>query len=184
MPLPESPINRTRQHTRRVSYEGYLRDDGQWDLDMHLVDVKDQDYQLVSGLREAGVPVHDFWLRMTLTSLGEITEVQGDSVEMPYPGQCDRILPDYSKLVGLNLRHNFRLHLMERLGSVRGCSHLTELLAWAPTAAIQSMVSNRADYDPEAVKKPFQLDRCHALASHSDTVATFYPKWFKPLEAI
>ena len=58
MPLP-TPSPRTRLHARRVSYEGFRRDDGLFDLEGHLTDVKDHDYALLTGLRPAGAAVHD-----------------------------------------------------------------------------------------------------------------------------
>jgi hypothetical protein len=31
-------------------------------------------------------------------------------------------------------------------------------------------------YNPDA--KPFQLDRCHALATDAPAVGLYYPKWY------
>jgi len=31
----------------------------------------------------------------------------------------------------------------------------------------------------EGENKPFQLDRCHALETTTDTVRRYYPKWYR-----
>jgi len=177
MPLP-TPSTRTRLHTRRVSYEGFRRDDGLFDLEGHLTDVKDHDYALLTGLRPAGVPVHDMWVRVTVGSDYIIQSIEVRTDGMPYEGACDRIEAAYGKLVGASLLHGFRKTLYDAMGGVRGCSHVTELLAHAPTAAIQMFAGLRREIEPGG-DKPFQLDRCHALETTTDTVRRYYPQWYR-----
>jgi hypothetical protein len=177
MPL-STPSTRTRLHTRRVSYEGFRRDDGLFDLEGHLIDVKDHDYALLTGLRPAGVPVHDMWARVTLGNDYIIRSIEVRTDGMPYEGACDRIEPAYGKLAGASLLHGFRKTLYDAMGGVRGCSHVTELLAHAPTAAIQMFAGLRREIEPGG-DKPFQLDRCHALETTTDTVRRYYPQWYR-----
>ena len=61
MPLNPSLADRTRLHARHTRYECFRRPDGLFDIEGHLTDVKDHDYELLTGLRAAGVPVHDIW---------------------------------------------------------------------------------------------------------------------------
>ena len=177
MPLP-TPSTRTRLHTRRVSYEGFRRDDGLFDLEGHLTDVKDHDYALLTGLRPAGVAVHDMWARVTLGGDYIIRSIEVRTDGMPYEGACDRIEAAYGKLAGASLLHGFRKTLYDAMGGVRGCSHVTELLAHAPTAAIQMFAGLRREIEPGG-DKPFQLDRCHALETTTDTVRRYYPQWYR-----
>ena len=53
MSLPPSPVPRQRLHQRSITYEGYRRDDGLFDIDAHLVDAKDHDFELLTGVRPA-----------------------------------------------------------------------------------------------------------------------------------
>jgi len=177
MPLP-TPSTRTRLHTRRVSYEGFRRDDGLFDLEGHLTDVKDHDYALLTGLRPAGVPVHDMWARVTIGTDFIVRSIDVRTDGMPYEGACDRIEAAYGKLAGASLLHGFRKALYDAMGGVRGCSHVTELLAHAPTAAIQMFAGLRREIEPGG-DKPFQLDRCHALETTTDTVRRYYPQWYR-----
>src|SRR6266403_34294 len=58
MPLPPPIAARQRLHERRVTYEGFERDDGLFDIDAHLADIKDHDFLLLTGNRAAGDPDH------------------------------------------------------------------------------------------------------------------------------
>ncbi len=178
MPLSEPSVGRRRVHVRRIEIEGFQRDDGLLELDAALVDVKDEDYSIASGVRPAGEPVHHLRVRIAIDAAFNIVEAQACSDRVPYPGGCDTIGPEYGKLVGLNLVQGFRRTVGEMFADVRGCSHLTELLLSLPTAAIQTMATFVRDNDDRG-SKPFQLDRCHALETSSETVRRYYPKWYR-----
>lgn len=180
MPLPASAVSRTRIHTRRIVLEGWRRGDGLWDIEARLTDIKDHDYHLASGIRPQGEPVHDMWVRVTIDRDMNILDADASSDAVPYPGGCDTIAPAYRQLIGRNLFRGFRRDVGELFADVRGCSHMTELLNSLPTAAIQTFASEMRDTDghtPDA--QPFQLDQCHALATTSETVRRYYPRWFR-----
>jgi hypothetical protein len=170
-------VPRERLHCRTVTFDGFKRDDGLFDIEAHLVDVKDHDCALLSGVRPAGFPVHDMWVRVTIDANFTIIDIQAVTESMPYPGACELITPDYRKLVGANLVSGFRKHLHDALGGVRGCTHLTEMLVNLPTAAIQTFAGLRREDAGD--QKPFQLDRCHALETTTENVRRYYPKWYR-----
>lgn len=183
-PMPLSPSNARRvlKHTRTISVEAFARDDGLWDLDAHITDVKTRDGHLKSGLRAAGVPWHDLWLRLTINTKMVILDVEAVSDWVPYPGFCQTIAPDYRKLIGLSLYKGFSKQLLERLGGTAGCTHLTGLAQILPTAAIQAFAGEvvkvqEVQDEVAGQARPFQLDRCHALRMDGPAVAQFYPQW-------
>jgi DUF2889 family protein len=177
MPLSAPVASRQRLHTRRVTYEGWRRDDGHFDIEGHLVDVKDHDTVLLSGVRPAGEPVHDMWVRVTIDRAFTIRDIEAHSDRVPYPGGCEEIGPDYRALVGANLLQGFRKRLHDAMGHVRGCTHITDMLGSLPTVAVQTFAGlTRED---EGIGKPFQLDRCHALETTSETVRRYYPRWYR-----
>ena len=178
MPLPVSEVERELTHTRRVRYEGYKRSDGLWDIEGHITDVKNHDFQLKTGVRRAGLPVHDMWVRITIDRSFTIVAATACSDAVPYPGACETIGPAYKALVGLSLIKDFRRKTREVLGGVRGCTHLTEMLGGLPTAAIQTFAGEQREERGDG-RKPFQLDQCHALETTTDTVKTLYPKWHR-----
>ena len=178
MPLPVSEVERELTHTRRIRYEGYKRSDGLWDIEAHLLDTKNHDYHLKTGVRRAGQPIHDMWLRVTIDRSFTIHDALAAMDAVPYPGGCEKIPPAYRKLIGLNLTRGFRKRVWELLGTVKGCTHLTEMLNGLPTAAIQTFAGERQE-EAEDGTKPFQLDQCHALETTSETVKVWYPKWYR-----
>ena len=178
MSLPVTEVERELLHTRRVRYEGYRRADGLWDIEAHLTDIKNHDYHLKTGVRRAGQPVHSMWLRLTIDRKFNIVDAAASSEAVPYPGGCETIAPAYKRLIGLNLIRGFRQNVHHLFGSVRGCTHLTELLGGMPTAAIQTFAGEMQE-EREDGKKPFQLDQCHALETGTETVKKWYPKWYR-----
>ena len=178
MPLPIQDVERELTHTRRVRFEGYRRADGLWDIEGHLTDIKNHDFTLQTGVRRAGLPVHDMWVRLTIDTTLNVVDAIAVSDAVPYPGGCDTIGPAYAKLIGLNLMDGFRKKVRERLGGIHGCTHISEMLEFFPTAAIQTFAGERSEAPGDGTK-PFQIDQCHALASGSQTVRTLYPKWYR-----
>ena len=176
MPL-SAPATRQRLHLRRVSYEGFRRDDGLFDIEARLVDTKDYDYPLSTGTRSKDLPVHQMVIRVTIDRRFEVVDIEASTEEMPYPGHCDQITPEYKQLIGSNLLKGFRKSIAEKMGGVKGCTHLSELLGYLPTAAVQTFAGERRETIDDG-RKPFQLDSCHALATNGEAVRLYYPRWF------
>ena len=181
MPLPEPKRPREPLHRRSIEIRGYKRDDGLYDVEGHLVDTKDFDFKLAAGVREKGQPIHEMWLRITVDRNLVIVDAEAATDAMPYLGDCDRITPDYRKLVGLAIRPGYTQKVKELFGGVRGCTHITELAGALATAAFQTLAGQRLQ-DPD--RKPFQLDKCHALDSTQRAVAKYYPRWYRGSEPV
>jgi hypothetical protein len=179
-PVP-SGAPRRRLHTRTIVVEVYARDDGLLDLEARLTDVKDHDLPLPSGVRPAGVPVHDMQLSLRVDTDFNVVEAGARPATVPYAGVCDSIGPSYGALKGLNLLNKFRKAVMQVMGGTRGCTHISELAGVLPTAAVQAAAGVRRQ-DPD--KQPFQLDRCHALVTDGEAVRRFYPRWFRKADAM
>lgn len=187
MALPPSTIQRKLKHTRTISIDAYVRDDGLWDIDARINDVKTRDFALASGVRASGVPIHDLSLRLTVDQAMTIHQVEAVSDAVPYQDYCNVITPDYKKLVGLNLMRQFRSNVKERVGGNLGCTHLTELAQILPTAVLQAFAGEILDTRDGAgdtnaaadatTEMPFQLNRCHALRLNAPAVLKFYPRW-------
>lgn len=178
MPLPVSSAERRRLHQRSIKIDGFKRADGLWDVEARLVDCKDHVYPMSTGTRNPGEPVHEMSVRVTIDSEMNVLGVAASTDASPYPEACGGILPDYSKIIGLNLFHGFLKAVKEMFGGTRGCTHVSELLMFMPTAALQTFASEMFDNDASD-EKPFQLDRCHALVSDSATVRAYYPRWYR-----
>lgn len=182
MALPAAAPERQLKHTRCINVQVYARGNGLWEVDATISDVKTRDSQLAEGTRRAGEPIHDMLLRLVIDEKLNVVEAGSETRSMPYPGACSEHGDAYGALVGLNLLRGFRHAVLERLGGVAGCTHLTELTQVVPTAVVQAfageVINTRGDA-PDA-PQPFQLDRCHALRTDGPTVRVHYPRWYKP----
>lgn len=187
MPLSET-VPRQLRHRRAIRAEAYERDDGLWDIEASLTDHKPRDVALASGIRPNGLPIHELWLRVTIDRDLNVVDAEASSEWVPYPGQCEAANPAYRALIGLNLFRNFRRDASRLLAGVAGCSHLTELCAVLPTAAIQAFAGDvwavreqgeeTSAQDGVHEEPPFQLGRCQALRFDGEVVRRFYPRWF------
>lgn len=179
MSSPPATPTRRLLHRRTLQVEVAALGDGRWEACAELVDVKTSDRMMVDGLRAAGVPVHQLGVRVVVDAGLNVLEASSTSTWVPYPGHCEHHDDAYAALVGLNLGRGFRRALGERLGGVRGCTHLTELAQVLPSAVIQGLVGETIDPrdSEDADTPPFQLDRCHALSRDGEVVRVHYPRW-------
>ncbi len=188
MPLPAPKTPRAPRHVRSIVAQAFERNDGLWDIEARITDVKSRPVELASGVRAAGDAIHDLSLRITVNTEFTIVDAVAASDAMPYPDYCDSFAQVYQQLIGLNLLKGFRQAVRERLGGVAGCTHITELAGVLPTATIQAfagtVLPTRDGHEDDGVSHPpFQLDRCRALRRDGPAVEKFYPRWsIKPVE--
>ena len=149
-------------HRRQIDLQVFLRDDGLWEVDARITDVKSYDWKLKTGVRAAGEPIHDMTLRVVVDAMFNIVDAGAHTDAMPYPGHCSEHGDAYRRLIGLNLVHGFRAGLKERLGGVLGCTHITELAQTLPTVLIQAYAGVGDVAEREGDRQPMQIDRCHA----------------------
>ncbi len=181
MALPPAAPERTLEHRRSIEIEVFARGDGVWEVEAHLTDLRTRDVQLASQVRPAGEPIHDMLLRLVVDERFNVLEAGAVTRAMPYQGQCDDDGNAYARLAGLNLMRGFRRGVAERLGGVRGCTHITELTQALPTAVVQAFAGTVIDTRGEATsaQQPFQVDRCHALRAEGAVVRIHYPRWYR-----
>lgn len=178
MPLPSSEVPRQPLHTRSIRVHSYARDDGLFDIEAELVDVKGYDFPKRNGETfKAGDPIHHMHLRITIDEEYNIKAAEAVYDAAPYGDACMAIEEAYGGLVGLNLLKGFRSRVKERFGRVDGCTHMTELSLVLPTAAVQTMAGRRRKTLSED-QRPFQLDGCHALSTNGTVVQEHYPRWY------
>ena len=185
MTLPPAAPQRQLKHRRQLDVQVFSRGNGLWEVDATLMDTKTRPVVLADETRPAGAPIHDMLLRLVVNEQLDIVEAGSVTRAMPYPGICNDHDDAYGELVGLNLLKSFHKTVRERLGGVRGCTHITELAQVLPTAVMQAFAGEVIDTrgTAEGADKPFQLDRCHALASSGEAVRLHYPLWYRPAPA-
>ncbi len=174
---PASP--RQLIHTRQITTQVYLREDGLWELEATLLDTKGKDFHLSSGVRAKGDAIQDMTLCITIDDKFNILAAKATTKAAPYNEHCKEIEPDYQKLVGLNLVKGFRAALKELFAGVAGCSHMTELCSVLPTVAIQGFAGEIIGVKDDGAKEmPFILNRCHALKTDGEAVKKYHKVWY------
>lgn len=138
MPL-STPAPRRHLHTRRTEFQGYLREDGLWDIEGHLLDARTYGFQSTErGDMPPGAPVHGMWARLTVDDDMRIVAAEARMDHTPY-GTCLQAEPSLQGLVGVTLGPGWRKAIAQAMGGVAGCTHLRELLFNMATAAYQTI---------------------------------------------
>ena len=192
MPLSKATDTRKLVHTREYRFDGYEREDGLFDIEGHMTDKKPYSFpNSFRGRIDAGEPIHDMWLRITLDLDMEVKAIEAVTEEGPYP-VCPAITPAFQKVVGMKVGPGWRQSLKRELGGIQGCTHLVEMLGAMATAAYQSMwpaLARRSEEqrkaalaegkDPgELEKRPALINTCHAYASNGEVVKKNWPSFY------
>ncbi len=189
MPL-SSPAKRKLLHTRKVTCEGYLRDDGLMEIEGHLVDTKSYDFPNHDrgGHIPANEPLHGISARITLDESLTIVEAEACMDYTPYH-YCKEIAPVFGGVVGIQIGAGWMGKIRDVMGSTKGCTHITELLGPMATTAFQTMVSiSGPDKIPEAGKAarehaPVYMNSCHSYATDSPVIKVYWPEFYEGEEA-
>ena len=164
MPLTP-PVSREPLHTRRIEINGYRRADGLYDIEGRLRDTKPYGFPNQDrGYVEANEPIHDMWLRMTVSEHLEIVTCEAASDRTPY-AVCPQAAPNYAALTGLHIRPGFLREATNRVRGTLGCTHLREMMQQMATTAFQTINPARARKDLKAANVPRGSDKFDAEIS-------------------
>ena len=178
MPLSK-PAPRTQQHTRTVVCKGYRRDDGLWDIEGHLVDVKDHSItskERNQGEIPAGEPIHDMALRITIDLDLNIVDAEATMDFTPFQ-HCKGVTQAYKKLIGVQIKPGFTKVTKTLFSGENGCTHLLELLGPIATAAYQATYQDREKEENWEPGKPLPpvMNTCHTWNQRSPVVQKHWP---------
>ncbi|SFG33168.1 DUF2889 domain-containing protein [Neptunomonas qingdaonensis] len=182
--MPLSPAaNRILQHTRTVICKGYRREDGLWDIEGHLVDVKDHDItskERNDGKIPAGEAIHDMALRITIDLDLNIVDAEASMDFTPFQ-YCKGISEAYKKLIGLQIKPGFTKQTKILFSGENGCTHLLELLGPIATSAYQATYQDREKEDNWTAgnKLPDVMNTCHSWSQKSPVVQKHWPHFAK-----
>lgn len=187
MPL-SPPAARAPLHERRLTIDGYEREDGLYDIEGRIVDTKTYAYNSDwLGRVEPGTPVHDMTIRLTIDDRMKVQAVEAVTDRSPYP-PCHEASANYEALVGLTIGPGWTRALRQRVGGTTGCTHITELLAQVATVAFQTLAKKRQEearkrtvdgLSPEPNKRPMMLGTCHAFALDGPVVKRYWPEYYR-----
>lgn len=182
MPLP-APVARKSFHTRRVVYGGFERDDGLWDIEAQLVDVKDQICDLgEEGVWNPGDVMHDLSIRVTIDTHLVVQDICTSMDSVPHR-ECPTAQDTMRRMIGASMARGWRKAIETRLGGIEGCSHLRELLFNMATVAFQTLPEEAAPPRPDG-QPPFFIGKCMAWDVQGPAVKRMFPIYYQPPEKV
>lgn len=188
MPTPDN--NATQQgarrlmHRRAIDCDGYLREDGLWEVEARLVDRKpflqrDQ----FRGDVPPGMPVHDIRLRLAVDDSLVVREAETNMAATPFP-TCIEVEGILQRLVGERIGRGWRETVRRKIGRLETCTHLAELLGPAVTTLFQTMSYGKRPDGGDSMdghlgtsEPPFFIDGCHSWRTDGPIVAKAFPQF-------
>jgi len=163
MPL-SPPVGRQHLHTRRVTCQGFFREDGLWDIEGRITDEKSYEHANEwRGPLKPGDFVHDMSIRLTLNDRFTIVDVDAVTDKSPYR-ICGDVTPDFKKLIGLRVGGGFHREL-ERAHRAK------------------SDPAHQEDVPSKPRRKPYVIDTCHAWAANGPVVKRWAPDFYSGPDA-
>ena len=131
-------------HKRQINCNGFVRDDGLYDIEAELTDHKTYDFP--SDFRGTVTPdlaVHHMVLRITIDRDRVIQHAEAITITGPY-AICPTANAVFDNLVGLQIGPGWRRKVQAAIGGRHGCTHITELLGPVATIAYQTLYGEEA----------------------------------------
>lgn len=186
MPTPDKTATqqgaRRLMHRRAIDCDGYLREDGLWEVEARLVDTKpflqrDQ----FRGDVPAGTPVHDIRLRLAVDDRLIVREAETNMAATPFPA-CIEVEGILQRLVGEQIGRGWRETVRRKIGKLETCTHLAELLGPAVTTLFQTMSYGKRPDGGDSMdghlgtsEPPFFINGCHSWRTDGPIVAKVFP---------
>lgn len=177
------PAARSLLHTRRVAFTGYRRDDGLWDIEAQMSDARAYaSFGPDKAPIPEGEPIHDMGIRVTLDDGLVIQEIAALMHSVPAP-ECARASDPLQAMVGVVMGAGWRQTIESRMGGIKGCTHLRELLFNMATAAYQTIPVYQSQMARQGASldnapPPRHLGRCMTWDLQGPVVQRFYPRFY------
>jgi len=186
-------VKRELAHVRQVRCEGYSRDDGLWDIEASMRDVRSGDTVDAAGVLrlKGGDPLHQMGISVTVDADLRIVAAKALTERAP-TSACPGAASLYDSLVGLTIGRGFLTEVKRRFKGGDGCTHLTELLGTVATTTIQTLWplierKQRDSFAKEAAlaspKPPSLLNSCYAFRRDGEIVKVKWPQFYKDVRA-
>jgi hypothetical protein len=178
------PVSRRLIHSREVRTQGFLRDDGLWDLEGELVDEKTYTYaDRERGPLPAGSPMHHMRARLTVDHELIVHAAEVAMPAIPF-SLCAGAAEPAHELVGKSLGRGFSRAIEEVMGRTSGCTHVRYLILALANTAYQTISAYREQFMPELGapkakdgERPFFLNQCRGWDEKGSVVARFFPRF-------
>jgi len=179
VPLPLLE-DREHIHTRTITINAFRRKDGLMDVEGCLIDVKPFAHQLMDTSREAGEPVHNLSIRITLDNSLTVKDAVA-SMDRGAHDMCPQAEPNFSNIIGLQIGPGWNKKIKSAMSPGLGCTHIIEMLAQMASGAMQASWSRKPgekDDRPAAEEREMDtgmLNSCYPYRQNSPWVKEYFP---------
>ena len=138
------PVPREEVHNRRVSCNGFVREDGLFDIEAEMTDNKS--YPFPTEFRGDVNPdqyVHHMKVRVTVDREMKVHAAEALTIAGPY-AICPTANDVFADIVGLTIGPGWRRRVAAAIGGRHGCTHITELMGVIGTIAFQTRYGEEA----------------------------------------
>ncbi|MFQ3185532.1 MAG: hypothetical protein ACI8Q3_000548 [Marinomonas primoryensis] len=166
-------VKRKLMHRRCIESYGFLRDDGLWDIEANMKDLKSYhvNREFDGSLVPEGSPFHDISVTLTLDDTFLIKEAVVSMDAFPFPS-CGGAVPSFNALEGTRIGPGWNRWLKETFSGKVGCTHVLELFPVVATTAFQTMWQPLGKKYPEQVPMTLTklVNSCHGWADDGPMV--------------
>ena len=178
-------MKRRLLHERSVHCDGYLRDDGLWEIEARLLDTKAFEYiHPFRGDMRAGDAAHDMTLSLTVDDDLSIVSIKATMDAVPMLA-CQDVRSQLQKLKGVKLGQGWRKEVARRIGRTENCTHIMGLMTTAVTTLYQTIGMGKKPDGQHALSeaskelaRPFFVDGCHGWRADGSAVSELFPQWY------
>ena len=176
--------NRELSHKRTITLEGYARDDGHYDIEAELIDVKNHDFpSRAHGQIKKNQPLHHMKVRVTVSEEMTILDASATTLAGPY-NECPHGAENFQNLIGKSIQPGWKKIVAKAIGGRDGCTHITELMGPVATVAFQTIYGERAkrrrqEMQSDQEQAPMaamigMMNSCYALAEGSEAANWYW----------
>ena len=138
------PVPREAVHKRQINCNGFVRNDGLYDIEAELTDHKTYPFPNdFRGIVTPDLPVHHMILRVTINKERMIQHAEVITITGPY-AICPTANEVFQNLIGLQIGPGWRRKVQAAIGGRHGCTHITEMLGPVATIAYQTLYGEEA----------------------------------------
>lgn len=138
------PVARHKNHQRTITLDGYVREDGLFDIEAELKDTKAYSFpSRAHGEIKQGEALHHMHVRVTVCENFEVKAAEAVTYAGPYH-ECPQGAKAIENLVGKTIQPGWKKIVQRAMGGQQGCTHITELMGPVATIAFQTIYAEKA----------------------------------------
>ena len=139
-----APVARHKNHQRTITLNGYVREDGLFDIEAELIDTKAYSFpSRAHGEIKKGEALHHMHVRVTVCENFEVKAAEAVTYAGPYH-ECPQGAKAIENLVGKTIQPGWKKIVQRAIGGQQGCTHITELMGPVATIAFQTIYAEKA----------------------------------------